>query len=320
MKAKNTIKNLSILMLIACNTLIMIGCVPPMRFSSSIDVPSPDGQVNLEVSSVTWSDMGMLIGPEPPRISSCMGSISGGSFFRGEAFTINIEANFQPATSALNKIDVIWAPDSKYFAVTTPIDISIYDKSGNLAQKYELGAKKRVSTVHWKADEGHGFYAVIKERIRDLPPLLTFFSPTAFRVFYGNPEKKRWDEFFYRKYIDGIKSDSFVPNYLGAKRFGEEFQEISPDSRYFIFSDEAKIRFYDLLKNQEGVLFNYTGRLTWIWWINKECALLNITRDKDQYIIYNMTTGKSEDLSIKILSLPYNERCEKNWYKSLSCY
>lgn len=299
--------------------LIITGCVPPMRFSHSIDVPSPDGKTSLEVSSVRWTDFGLVFGPEPPRNMSCEGSIRGWRLLSGTYFKINIDANFKYSTFAQDKIGVVWSPDSNYFALITPLDMKIYDRDGDIAKRYDLGLKERISSVHWKKDENNGFYFVVKNSKRSLIPLETYFDPIGFRIIYSKPNTKKNEEVFSRHYI-GKNTDSFVFNDLGAIESGQEFQEISPNSKYFIFSDEEKLRYYDFSTKREGVLFNCSGRLSWIWWINNECVLVNITRDKNQYIMYNMTTGEQKDLTEMIVSLPYSKRYIKDWYKSLECH
>lgn len=299
--------------------LLMTACAPPMRFSQSMDVPSPDGETTLEANSVTWTNFGLLIGPEPPRTSSCIASISGWALLRATYFKINIDANFKYSTSALDHIDVSWSPDSKFFAVISPLDMTVYDKNGNVISRYDLGTKQRVSSVHWKKDEGHGLYFVVKGRGRDLLPLETFFEPLWFKILYLRPGEKACEMVYSRNYFDCGKSDSFVRNDLGARKSGQEFQEISPESRYFIYGDEKKIRYYDFKNRLGGALFDYTGRLTWIWWVNKNCILLNITREKDQYIIYNIITGEQRDLTRMILSLPTSKRYTQDWYKSIEC-
>lgn len=300
--------------------LIMAGCVPPMRFSNSIDVPAPDGKTNLSVSSVSWTGFGCLIGPEPPRTTSCMGSILGWSLRRGKIFKINIDANFKYSASAQDNIDVLWSPDSKYFAVVTPLDMTIYNKNGDVAVRYALGAKKRISTAHWKRDEEHGLYFVVKESQRDLIPLNYFFHPIGFQVLFINPEGKEREVVFSRSYP---ASDSFVRNDLGGKVQGQEFQEISPDSRYFIYTDEKMVRSYDFVNGEESILFDSPDSLSWLWWINKHCVLfdycLTQTTGMQQYIVYNMISGEQKDITKEIISTPSRSRYAEGWYKSLEC-
>lgn len=302
--------------------LFIFGCVPPMRFSHTMDVQSPDGKTNLEVSSVRWTDFGLILGPEPPKNLSCEAVIKGKSD-ADSFFKINVEGNYKYSTYVQDNIDVTWSPDSNYFAVTTPVSMKIYDKYGNEVQRYNLGSKKRVSTTHWKKDESHGLYVVVKEAMRDLLPLNTFFHPISFSVIYFDPRKKIESVKFSKEYYSGDESDAFVRNDLGAKNYGKEFQEISADSKFFIYIDERKVRFYDFKNVREGVLFEAPDSLSWIWWLNDHCALFEFyllhSTGIEQFILYNIASGQKKDITEQIKLLPSEKRHSKDWYKSLIC-
>lgn len=308
-----------IFILIIFSMWFLIGCFPVPMFSDyTTESPSPDGKTDLKFTSRTWHGVA-FIGPEPPKITSCKASIKGYPK-DGDSFKITINQDFVPSLMAQDRCDIVWSRDSEFFAVQTPFDLTVYDRKGAEVIKYALSPKERISTTHWRKDKEHGLYVVIKKDKNDLSPRIDDITPAEAKIISTSIDDKSWKDVLSINYTNSWKFNSFVKNDLTSKIWGQEFQEISPDSRCFLYSNGRMIRTYNFVEGNETVLFDSPGLLAWIWWINNSCILFDFyVEGWEVYRVYNMTSGKQEDLSQQINSLSYKERYNKDWYKSISC-
>lgn len=302
---------------IGLSTFFLTGCFPvPMFSDQTVEVLSPDGKTNLKFISRTWHGVA-CIGPEPPKITSCKASIQG-YLKDGDSFKIVIDRDFAPSLMAQDRCDIVWSPDSEFFAVQTPFELTVYNRKGAEIIKYALNPKERISTTHWRKDKAHGLYVVIKKNRKNLHPMIDDFTPAEAQIISVSIDDKNPRSVFSITYIDSWEFNSFVDNVLFGRIGGQEFQEISPDSHYFLYSNGRMVRVYNLVEGNETVLFGSPGLLASIWWINNSCLLFDFyVNGREVYRIYNITSGKQEDLSQQINSLSHRERYNKDWYKSI---